>query len=146
MPSYADVKPGSITYEDVAYPFPVQYLSFTTYGQEVRMAYMDVPPTGAANGRTVVLFHGMNFGGYYWGEPAKVLAKEGFRVVITDQIGFGRSSKAIIPYNFSDMAFNTPPRPAAPQPREGVDRRALDGRHAGGAILDAVSRTWSSAR
>jgi pimeloyl-ACP methyl ester carboxylesterase len=106
-PSYADVKPGSITYEDVEYPFPVQYLSFTTYGQDVRMAYMDVPPAGAPNGRTVVLFHGMNFGGYYWGDTAKVLAKEGFRVIVTDQLGFGRSSKAIIPYNFTDMAYNS---------------------------------------
>jgi pimeloyl-ACP methyl ester carboxylesterase len=107
IPSYADVKPGSITYEDVPYPYPVHYLSFTTYGQDVRMAYMDVPPAGRSNGHTVVLFHGMNFGGFYWGETARVLANEGFRVVITDQIGFGRSSKAIIPYNFSDMALNT---------------------------------------
>lgn len=101
------MKPGSITYEDVAYPFPVQYLAFTTYGQDVRMAYMDVPPAGRPNGRAVVLFHGMNFGGYYWGDAANMLAKEGFRVVITDQIGFGRSSKVVIPYNFSDMALNT---------------------------------------
>jgi pimeloyl-ACP methyl ester carboxylesterase len=101
------VKPASITYEDVPYPHPVHYLDFTTYGQDVRMAYMDVPPAGRANGRTVVLFHGMNFGGYYWGGAIDVLAKEGFRVVIPDQIGFGRSSKAIIPYNFTDMAFNT---------------------------------------
>src|SRR6185436_19934769 len=37
----------------------------------------------------------------------EVLRKEGFRVVVTDQIGFGRSSKPIIPYNFHDMAFNS---------------------------------------
>ena len=44
----------------------------------------------------MLLFHGMNFGGFYWGAyTANVLAKEGFRVVITDQLGFGRSSKAI---------------------------------------------------
>jgi pimeloyl-ACP methyl ester carboxylesterase len=77
------------------------------YGQEVRMAYMDVAPAGQANGRTVVLLHGMNFSGYYWANPIDVLRKEGFRVVVTDQIGFGRSSKPIIPYNFHDMALNT---------------------------------------
>ena len=102
-----DVKPGSITYEDVAYPYPVSYLPLTVYGQDVRMAYMDVPPSGPANGRTVVLFHGMNFGGFYFKGPIDVLSKEGFRVIVPDQIGFGRSSKPVIPYNFHDMAANT---------------------------------------
>jgi len=103
----ADVKPGSITYEEVAYPYPVLYLPLTIYGQDVRLAYMDIPPAGTANGRTVVLFHGMNFGGFYFSGPIEVLRKEGFRVVVPDQIGFGRSSKPIIPYNFHDMALNT---------------------------------------
>ena len=42
-----DVKPGSITYEDIAYPYPVATLPLTLYGQDVRMAYMDVPPAGS---------------------------------------------------------------------------------------------------
>jgi pimeloyl-ACP methyl ester carboxylesterase len=103
----SDVKPGSITYEDIPYPYPVSYMPLTVYGQDVRMAYMDVPPSGPPNGHTVVLFHGMNFGGFYFGGPIEVLSKEGFRVVVPDQIGFGRSSKPIIPYNFHDMAANT---------------------------------------
>ena len=103
----SDVKPGSITYEEVPYPYPVQFLPLTLYGQDVRMAYMDVPPAGQPNGRTVVLFHGMNFGGFYFAGPIDVLRKAGFRVVVPDQIGFGRSSKPIIPYNFHDMALNT---------------------------------------
>ncbi|HYL77212.1 MAG TPA: alpha/beta hydrolase [Bryobacteraceae bacterium] len=102
-----DIKPGSITYEEIEYPYPVQFMPLTLYGQDVRMAYMDVPPAGQPNGRTVVLFHGMNFGGFYFGGPIEVLRKEGFRVVVPDQIGFGRSSKPIIPYNFHDMALNT---------------------------------------
>lgn len=106
-PTPADVKPGSITCEDVPYPYPSSYLSFTTYGQDVRIAYMDVPPAGPPNGHTVVLFHGMNFAGFYWGGPIDALRREGFRVVVPDQIGFGRSSKPIIPYNFQDMALNT---------------------------------------
>jgi len=103
----ADVKPGSITYEGIPYPYPVLTLPLTLYGQDVRMAYMDVPPAGTPNGRIVVLFHGMNFGGYYFAGVIEVLRKEGFRVVVPDQIGFGRSSKPIIPYNFHDMAANT---------------------------------------
>ncbi|HLX46358.1 MAG TPA: alpha/beta fold hydrolase, partial [Bryobacteraceae bacterium] len=88
-----DVKPGSITYEGIEYPYPVSYLPLTLYGQDVRMAYMDVPPAGTPNGRTVVLFHGMNFGGFYFSGPIEALRNEGYRVVVPDQIGFGRSSK-----------------------------------------------------
>ncbi len=102
-----DIKPGSITYEDVDYPYPVHYLPLTMYGQDVRMAYMDVPAAGQPNGRTVMLFHGMNFGGFYFGAIIDRLRQEGFRVVVPDQIGFGRSSKPIIPYNFHDMALNS---------------------------------------
>ncbi len=61
-----DVKPGSITYDEIAYPYPVSYLPLTLYGQDVRMACMDVPPAGVPNGRVVVLLHGMNFGGFYF--------------------------------------------------------------------------------
>jgi pimeloyl-ACP methyl ester carboxylesterase len=103
----ADIEPASITYEGVAYPYPVHYFPLNLYGQDVRMAYMDVDPEDHPNGRTVVLFHGANFGGFYFGGVIDVLRKAGFRVVAPDQIGFGRSSKPIIPYNFHDMALNT---------------------------------------
>src|ERR1051325_1710699 len=86
-----DVQPGSITYEEIAYPYPVHYLPLTLYGQDVWMAYMDVPPAGTPNGRAIILFHGMNFGGFYFAGPIELLRKEGFRVVVPDQIGFGRS-------------------------------------------------------
>ena len=108
VPTPTDVKPGSINNEDVPYPYPVSYLPFVSYGQDVRMAFMDVPPAGQANGRTVVLLHGMNFAGFYWAGPIEALRNAGFRVIVTDQIGFGRSSKPISPtYNFNDMALNT---------------------------------------
>ncbi len=107
VPTPTDVKPGSITCEDVPYPYPVSYLTFTLYAQEMRMAYMDVPPLGTPNGHTVVLFHGNNFAGFYFGGPIEALRKEGFRVIVPDQIGYGRSSKPIIPYNFHDWARNT---------------------------------------
>ena len=64
-PTPTDVQPGSITAEDVPYPQPVSYLPLTLYGQDVRMAYMDVPPTGQPNGRTVVLLHSNNFA-FFW--------------------------------------------------------------------------------
>jgi pimeloyl-ACP methyl ester carboxylesterase len=104
----ADAKPVSINLEDLPYPHPVQYLPLTFYGEEVRMAYMDVAPSAAANGRTVVLLHGMNFFGEVWGPTIELLRKEGYRVIVPDQIGFGRSSKpSQTPYTLNDMARNT---------------------------------------
>jgi len=50
VPTPTDVKPGSITCEDVPYPYATTYLPLTLYGQDVRIAYMDVPPLGAPNG------------------------------------------------------------------------------------------------
>jgi pimeloyl-ACP methyl ester carboxylesterase len=107
VPTPTDVKPVSITCEECPYPYPSSYLSFTTYGQDVRMAYMDVAPQGTPNGHTVVILHGNNFAGFYFGNMAEALRKEGFRVIIPDQLGYGRSSKPIIPYSFNDFARNT---------------------------------------
>lgn len=94
----------SITLENVKYAYPVKYFPINTEGQNLRMAYMDVLPTQNANGRTVVLFHGKNFAGYYWTHVIKGLAARGFRVIVPDQIGFGKSSKAFLHYSFHQMA------------------------------------------
>jgi pimeloyl-ACP methyl ester carboxylesterase len=103
----ADWGAMSINLEDVPYPHPVKYLAFELDGQDVRLAYMDVAPTGAANGRNVVLLHGMNFFGETWTETIALLTKEGFRVIAIDQIGYGRSSKPILHYSISVHAANT---------------------------------------
>src|ERR1700722_8123597 len=47
--------------EGFAYPWPVSTYAFTSQGEKLRMAYMDVKPAGTPNGRTAVLFHGKNF-------------------------------------------------------------------------------------
>ncbi|TCD03336.1 alpha/beta fold hydrolase [Pedobacter psychroterrae] len=94
----------SITLENVKYPYPVKFFPVNTEGQNLRMAYMDISPTKLSNGRTVVLFHGKNFGGYYWTDVINSLTSRGFRVIVPDQIGFGKSSKAFIHYSFHQMA------------------------------------------
>ncbi|RWU07330.1 alpha/beta fold hydrolase [Pedobacter chitinilyticus] len=94
----------SITLEQVKYAYPVKYFPIQIEGQDLRMAYMDVAPTAKANGRIAVLFHGKNFGGYYWTNVIKILAENGYRVIVPDQIGFGKSSKAFIHYSFHQMA------------------------------------------
>ncbi|HEX9708866.1 MAG TPA: alpha/beta hydrolase [Candidatus Thermoplasmatota archaeon] len=120
----------SITLETLPYPYPVHFLPLTLYGEDVRLAFMDVPPTGPANGRAVVLLHGANFFGEYWAGTIEALAAEGYRVVVPDQIGFGRSSKPLIPYNFHDMAANTRRLLEA----LGIERAAIVGHSMGGML------------
>ncbi|MDN3587681.1 alpha/beta hydrolase [Pedobacter aquatilis] len=93
----------SINLENVKYPYALKYLPLSIDGQDVKMAYMDVAPTITPNGRTIMLFHGKNFGGYYWGNVIRALTGVGFRVIAPDQIGFGRSSKPIINYTFEQL-------------------------------------------
>ncbi len=107
VPTPTDVKPGSITCDECPYPYPSKYLDIRVYTQDVRIAYMDVAPQGTANGHTVLLLHGNNFGGFYFKAIIDGLTKEGFRVIVPDQIGYGRSSKPIAPYNFNSQARNT---------------------------------------
>src|SRR6187402_1877027 len=107
VPTPTDVKPGSITCEDCPYPYPSSYLPLTLYGQDVRIAFMDVAAQGTPNGHTVMIFHGHNFAGFYFGNIIDALRAEGFRVIVVDQIGYGRSSKPIIPYSLNDMARNS---------------------------------------
>lgn len=101
------VKVMDINLENYQYPFPVQYLSLNIQGEDVRMAYMDVQPTNA-NGHTVLLLHGKNFNGAYWRQTAQALREAGYRVIIPDQVGFGKSSKPKhIQYSFQLLAQNT---------------------------------------
>ncbi|MCC2545132.1 alpha/beta hydrolase [Hymenobacter sp. BT175] len=95
------------TLDGYEYPFLVKYLPLRLEGQALRMAYMDVPATTKANGRTMVLLHGKNFFGAYWRETIKALTAAGFRVVVPDQIGFGKSDKPDIHYSFHQLARNT---------------------------------------
>ena len=94
--------------EGVDYPYPVEIYKFESQANDLEMAYMDVAPTAGANGRTVVLLHGKNFNGDYWGQTARDLAAAGFRVVVPDQIGFGKSSKPQrYQFTFQQLATNT---------------------------------------
>jgi pimeloyl-ACP methyl ester carboxylesterase len=85
----------------------VKYFAFVLEGQDVRMAYMDVAPSGPSNGRSVILLHGMNFFGEAWTDAIEILRQEGYRVIPIDQIGFGRSSKPVLNYTISTHAGNT---------------------------------------
>lgn len=99
-------KPLGTRLEKFDYPYPVSFLEFEAQQQALEMAYMDVKPE-TPNGKAVVLLHGKNFCGAYWGQTAKDLAAKGYRVVIPDQIGFGKSSKPEnYHYTFQSLATN----------------------------------------
>ncbi len=99
-------EPTGIRMENILYPFPVKMLALTLQEQPVEMAYMDVRPE-KSNGKTVLLLHGKNFSALYWEQTARDLAKSGYRVVMPDQIGFGKSSKPELQYTFQMLAQNT---------------------------------------
>ena len=91
--------PLGISLEGIAYPYPVHYFDLTIEGQLLRMAYMDVSPAGGANSKTVVLFHGKSFAGDYWARTIAKLTAARYRVVVPDQLGFGKSVKLVHPRN-----------------------------------------------
>src|ERR1700710_1530487 len=99
-------EPYGIGLEGFAYPYPVSMLPLVNDGEQVRMAYMDVA-TATPNGRTVVLLHGRNFPSSYWAPVIKTLSEAGYRVVVPDQIGFGKSSKPAADLHFDTLARNS---------------------------------------
>jgi len=89
------------------YPYAVSKLELRIQNQELTMAYMDEKPANY-NGKNIVLFHGKNFNDAYWKTTIEALTKKGFRVIVPDQIGFGKSSKPDhFHYTFQQLAQNT---------------------------------------
>ena len=114
-----------------AYPHPLQHYRFTSQGEQLQMAYMDVAPTGKANGRTAVLMHGKNFCGATWDSQITALSGAGYRVIAPDQIGFCASSKpAHYQYTFQQLAANT----AGLLKQAGVSRAVLVAHSTGGML------------
>jgi pimeloyl-ACP methyl ester carboxylesterase len=101
------LEPVGIALENWPYPYPVQFHELTLNGQTLRQAYLDVAPIGRPNGSTALLLHGRNFNSGYWQATIDGLARDGYRVIATDQIGFGKSAKPEGPYSFDQMARNT---------------------------------------
>lgn len=87
------------------YPYPVN--SYRLYNGN-DMAYMDIKPEGKKTLGVAVLLHGKNFNGAYWGKTANDLVQAGYRVIIPDQLGFGKSDKPTdYQYSFHALADNT---------------------------------------
>ena len=103
----AQIKPLDATLSNYQYPFEVHFKNLNSQKQNLKMAYMDVQPK-KSNGKSIILLHGKNFNGAYWEKTAKDLSANGFRVIIPDQIGFGKSSKPqSYQFSFAQLAGNT---------------------------------------
>ena len=72
------------------WPYPPRYRTVEPHGY--RMAYVQ---DGPADGPVALLLHGNPAWGYYYRRMIPALAAAGYRVVVPDLIGFGRSDKPV---------------------------------------------------
>lgn len=104
LPPTDGFKPLDARLTDYPYPFPTQTLTVRYGDRPLELVYMDVKPA-QPTGEVVVLLHGKNFSGAYWEDTIRALTARGARVVVPDQIGFGKSSKPTdIQYSFHQLA------------------------------------------
>lgn len=119
-----------INLEGYDYPFPELEYSFRSQEQDLVMTYMH-EKSSRPNGTTVLLLHGKNFNGAYWGETMKALLEDGYDVIVPDQIGFGKSKKPqAYQYTFQQLAQNT----RALLEQAGVEKSVVLGHSMGGML------------
>lgn len=127
---FSQIKPLDAMLSEYQYPYEVHFKDLKSQDNDLKMAYMDVKPQ-KSNGKTILLLHGKNFNGAYWERTAKDLSGKGFRVIIPDQIGFGKSSKPhSYQFSFSQLAENT----KAILDELGIDKTIVLGHSMGGMV------------
>ena len=87
--------PHPVNYLDVVHDPQAEWIDHPTaaWEQRARLAYMDVSPEqGGARGAALLL-HGKNFFGAYWAGAITTLRDRGFRVIVPDLVGWGKSTK-----------------------------------------------------
>jgi pimeloyl-ACP methyl ester carboxylesterase len=105
--AFAEFKALDPELTNYSYPFPVKFFDVKVKDSSFKMAFMELRPEKQEKGN-VILLHGKNFSGNYWERTANDLVKNGYRVLIPDQIGFGKSSKPEnFPYSFQLLASLT---------------------------------------
>jgi pimeloyl-ACP methyl ester carboxylesterase len=86
--------PFDLNGSNFTYQWPVSIYEFASQNaQTLQMAFMDIKPTCAPNGKTAVFIHGKNFCSQTWNATAIVMLEAGYRVILVDQVGFCKSSK-----------------------------------------------------
>ncbi|MBC5839393.1 alpha/beta fold hydrolase [Flavobacterium muglaense] len=123
------------------YPYPVHFITLNIQQQQLKMEYMDIKPDNY-NGKNVLLLHGKNFNGAYWKTTIDALTKKGFRVIVPDQIGFGKSDKPDhFQYTFQQLAQNTKQILDA----LGIDKTTVLGHSMGGMIATRFALMYPEA-
>ncbi|MEZ7495249.1 alpha/beta hydrolase [Leeuwenhoekiella aequorea] len=127
-----------INYE---YPYETETINISAQNQELEMAFMDIKPKNY-NGKNIMLLHGKNFNGAYWKTTIEALTAEGYRVIVPDQIGFGKSSKPeTFHYTFQQLALNT----KAVLDSIGVSKTAVLGHSMGGMLATRFALMYPEA-
>lgn len=125
--------------EGFSYPHPLKHHEFSSQRQPLFMGYLDIAPTGEANGRTAVLMHGKNFCAATWEATIEVLSGHGYRVIAPDQVGFCSSSKPEgYQFSFAQLAHNT----RALLQSLGVDEVTLIGHSMGGMLASRFALNY----
>lgn len=81
------------------FPYPPHYVEIGTGAAKLRVAYIDEGPRDAP---IVLLMHGEPTWSFLYRKMIPVLVNAGYRVLVPDQIGFGRSDK---PARKSDYSY-----------------------------------------
>lgn len=124
-----------INLENYDYPFQAKFFSFDSQQQTLKMAFMYEEADNPA-GKNILLFHGKNFNGAYFGRTMDVLLEEGYNVLVPDQVGFGKSDKpGYYHYTFQQLAKNTKELVDS----LGIDRTIVLGHSMGGMLAARFS-------
>lgn len=123
------------------YPYKTETINISAQNQELEMAFMDIKPKNYI-GKNIMLLHGKNFNGAYWKTTIEALTAEGYRVIVPDQIGFGKSSKPeTFHYTFQQLALNT----KAVLDSIGVSKTAVLGHSMGGMLATRFALMYPEA-
>lgn len=123
-----------------AYAFDVKVFPLSSQGQSLEMAYIHLP--GEPGKPVVTLLHGKNFNADYWASTARHLQKQGYGVLIPDQIGFGKSSKPVnYQYSFPALARHT----RALMASLGIERSIVVGHSMGGMLASRFALMYPQA-
>lgn len=90
----------------INHPYKVSYFRVLDQKRTLDMSYMDITPK-KSNDQAILLLHGKNFNGSYWNGAIEKLTNFGYRVIVPDQIAFGKSSKPKTQHTFQKLAMNT---------------------------------------
>ena len=81
------------------YPFEPNYMMI----DGLRIHYLDEGPNGAD---PIILFHGEPAWSYLFRKMIPVLTEAGYRVVVPDMVGFGKSDKWLIEFETKNTGTN----------------------------------------